>query len=127
MSALRENQGCFPDPIEATTPVLATGHEYSIPSESSSDLIICLVLCSSNASSGYSWILLLTLLIHPKNSASFVVSISNPTSDPKPFSTAPAVPLTNADNINNQPQMNSIPKSNRGEALRITALNCFNF
>lgn len=70
ISALRPNHGCTPDPTEATTPVVATGHRYLIPSESSSNLMSSLVLNSSKATSGYSCILLLTLFNHSKNSDS---------------------------------------------------------
>lgn len=70
MSALRPNHGSNPDPIDATMPVLATGHLYSIPSESSSDLTNSLVFTSSKASSGYSCIRLLILFNHSKNSGS---------------------------------------------------------
>lgn len=74
MSALRAKTGLDPDPIEATIPVLATGQVYSIPSESSSDLMSSLVLYSSNPISGYWWILLLTPIIHSKNSGSLADS-----------------------------------------------------
>lgn len=71
MSARRANQGCAPEPMEATMPVLATGHVYWTPSQSSSDLMSWLVLTSSKASSGYSWILLRTPLNHSKKLPSF--------------------------------------------------------
>jgi len=70
MSALRPILGPSPDPIEATTPVLATGHEYSTPSASSSDRMSSLVSCSSKASSGFWWILLLMLFNQLVNSGS---------------------------------------------------------
>ena len=76
MSARRANQGwsreC--DPTEATRPVLARGHVYSIPSESSSDRMSWLVSNSSKANSGFWWILLRTLLNQSENSASLADS-----------------------------------------------------
>ena len=77
MSALRPNQGWAPDPIEATTPVLAIGHVYSIPSESSSDLMSWLVSNSSKPSSGFSWILLRILTNQSENSGSLAESNSS--------------------------------------------------
>ncbi|KAL6005369.1 hypothetical protein ACLOJK_005935 [Asimina triloba] len=70
MSALRENQGCPPEPIDAMIPVLANGQAYPIPSESSSARINSLVLYSSKASSGCSCILRLMLCNQSKNCGS---------------------------------------------------------
>lgn len=88
MSARRANQGwsreC--DPTEATRPVLARGHVYSIPSESSSDRMSWLVSNSSKANSGFWWILLRTLLNQSENSASLADSnnsrVNSVSSDP---------------------------------------------
>lgn len=68
ISARRPSHGWSPDPMEATSPVLAMGQAYSIPSKSNSDLMSWLVSYSSKASSGFWWILLRTLLSQSKNS-----------------------------------------------------------
>lgn len=62
MSALIATNGGPPVPIQARIPVLANGYLYPIPILSNSSLTNWLVLTSSKASSGFSWIFLLTLL-----------------------------------------------------------------
>lgn len=74
ISALRATKGGEPDPMVATTPVRATGHRYVTPSCSSSRLMSALVLNSSYASSGCSWISLLTFFIQ----STVLGSLANP-------------------------------------------------
>jgi hypothetical protein len=69
MSARSATNGGPPVPTAATTPVPATGCLYATPMASSSLRTSALVSCSSNASSGRSWMARRTPAIHAANSS----------------------------------------------------------